>query len=374
MKMTAIQPVWTTFAVLGLFHVSFSAPKAYASDWSELASHPLLPPATASAQLDSILHPDSVPLPLPTYQKIFDAVDRTHLLTVLREMTGYLPVKVNGTTFQITNRYAPASKAQFRAYFKQYFQELGISTQEMSYNTKHRAGETQGHDLEAVLPGKSKDSVVIIVHYDSIGKRGQETANPGVDDDMTGMAIMLETAKLLAPYAGTLQHTIRFVAADYEEWAFPGLEGARFYAKYLKDLSVSQSFRILAAVDNEQSGWNCAKDRRCGDSSIGDTFDVFSCSGDSKNFNFKQIGDDLQKVAQTYSKLKVTRDCISENSDHYAMWEIGVPAVVFSEHRPFNNDHFDQRGRDTFDKIDQDYFFSIAQVGVTFAATLAGAE
>jgi hypothetical protein len=98
---------------------------------------------------------------------------------------------------------------------------------------------------------------------------------------------------------------------------------------------------------------------------------VFSCSGDGRGYSFNAIGDMFAETATTYSTLKVSRGCMAENSDHYAMWEIGVPAVVFSEHNPFNNDHFDQNGGDTFDKIDQDYFFKIAQVGVTFAAQLA---
>jgi hypothetical protein len=84
------------------------------------------------------------------------------------------------------------------------------------------------------------------------------------------------------------------------------------------------------------------------------------------------MGDALQQTATLYSGLKANRGCMGENSDHYAMWEIGVPSVVFSEHDPFNNPHFDQSGGDTYDKIDQAYYFKIAQVGVTFAATLAG--
>jgi hypothetical protein len=70
--------------------------------------------------------------------------------------------------------------------------------------------------------------------------------------------------------------------------------------------------------------------------------------------------------------MQTTRACMGENSDHYAMWEIGAPAVVFSVHDPFNNPHFDAEGGDTFDKIDQGYITRIAQVGITFAARVVG--
>jgi hypothetical protein len=80
----------------------------------------------------------------------------------------------------------------------------------------------------------------------------------------------------------------------------------------------------------------------------------------------------MENLVKDLSTLKVNRDCIGENSDHYAMWEIGVPAIVFSEHEPFNNPHFDASGGDFYEKIDQDYYFHIAQLGVTFAAHLVG--
>ncbi len=352
--------------ILGILETLSADSSAFASDWSKV--HYLPRSQLKMTPADS---------PRPLYQKIFQTVDQTRLQIALKEMTGTLPVTIHGSTYLITDRYSPLSKKNFRAYWLQYFESLGIPAQELSYPTQHSIGEPQGHNLEAVLPGQSKDSIVIIVHYDSIGPEGHESENPGVDDDMTGMAIMLETAKILVQYKGHLQKTVRFVAADYEEHANPGLEGARSYASYLKNISQKENFKIIAAIDNEQSGWSCAADNRCSEGKSGqpaDTFDVFSCAGEYEDFDFRPLGDALEKIALTYSQMKVQRGCMAENSDHYAMWEIGVPAVVFSEHNPFNNPHFDQNGGDTYDKIHQDYFFKIAQIGITFAASLIGIE
>ena len=290
------------------------------------------------------------------YKGIFAAVDQSHLQTLLKDMTGVNPVTVNGETFSITDRYSPATKANYRKYWLNYFKSLGMTTQEFAYHNTHGNGEADGHNVEAVLPGASADSVVIIVHYDSIGPNGPD--NPGVDDDMSGMAMMMETARLLAAQKGKLQHTVRFVAADYEEWG--GLEGARAYAKYISALAQKENFKIVSAIDDEQSGWNEGSDN---------VFDVFSCGGATDS---TAMGDMLAETATLYSGMTTTRACMGENSDHYAMWEIGVPAVVFSEHDPFNNPHFDQNGGDTYDRIDQGYYFRIAQVGVTFAARVVG--
>jgi Zn-dependent M28 family amino/carboxypeptidase len=223
-----------------------------------------------------------------------------------------------------------------------------------------------------VLRGPSADSIVVIVHYDSIGPRNGETLNPGADDDMSGMAIMLETARLLVAHRAQIANTVRFVASDEEELG--GLAGARNYAAHIKALSQSEGFALLAAVDDEQSGWNCSVDKRCGDNTF-PAFDVFSCgSGGGKTFNFPAIGDQLAAVAAAYSPLHVTRGCLGANSDHFAMWEIGVPAVVYSEHNPFANPHFDREGGDTFDKIDTSYLISIARPAIAFQAALAGIQ
>jgi hypothetical protein len=63
---------------------------------------------------------------------------------------------------------------------------------------------------------------------------------------------------------------------------------------------------------------------------------------------------------------------MGENSDHYAMWEIGVPAVVFSEHDPFNNPHFDA-GRRRYVRQDRPGLHLPHRPGrVTFAARVVG--
>ena len=293
------------------------------------------------------------------YQTIYTSVSKTSLQGLLKDMTGFNPVTVNGETFTIKNRYTPKDKANYRKYWSNYMKNLGYTVQEMAYDTQYNL-ESKGHNLEAILPGKSKDSVVIIVHYDSMGPHGSD--NEAVDDDMTGMAVSLETARLLVNYKDRLQYTVRFVAADYEEWApfgGQGLEGAREYAKYIEALSQRENFKLVAGIDNEQSGWKEGAER----------FDVFSCGGPT---NSDAMGDLLEDTARKYGQYPVTRDCMGENSDHYALWEIGVPTVVYSEHDPFNNPHFDHAGGDTYARINQDYYFKIAKIGVTFAARVVG--
>ena len=305
--------------------------------------------------------------------QIYQEVDRSRLLTHLKEMTGVLPMAVNGSTVFLTDRYTAKSKANFREYWKAYFRGLGIDVQEFAYPTAHREIEAQGHNLEAVLPGKSKDSVVFIVHYDSMGPSGHETQNPGVDDDMTGMSTLLETARLLSLHRDQLRYTVRFVASDFEEWGGPGLEGARKYAAYLKKLSTDQNFKLIAAIDDEQSGWNCAREGKCRGGTRTPTMLINDCATNGA-YASKAMSAAFIALAKRHSSMPVVTECAGQDSDHYAMWEIGMPAIEYGEFSWQNNDHFDDSGGDVYSKIDEDYYVSIARLGVTFSTTVAGLD
>jgi hypothetical protein len=299
---------------------------------------------------------------------IFDEVDGNRITQTMRELSGVVPVTVNGTSITLGERFSTAGRQKFRDYWSQKMSSLGLEINQFHYQAaRHpRAGD----NVEAVLRGPSANSVVVIVHYDSIGPRGRETSNPGADDDMSGMSIQLETARLLVAHRAQLTNTVRFVASDEEELG--GLAGARNYAAHIQALAQTEGFTLVAAVDDEQSGWNCSTDGLCGDNTF-PAFDIFSCgSGGGRTFDFTALGDQFAAISAKYSPLHVTRGCLGANSDHFAMWEIGVPAVVYSEHNPFANPHFDRAGGDTFAKIDTAYLTSIARPGITFQAWLAG--
>lgn len=288
--------------------------------------------------------------PAPQYQEVAAAVDPARLTGALADLSG--------------ERYDDTGRARFQATFTAKMNALGMDVTAFDYQWP--VSTRAGRNLEAVLPGRSADSIVIVVHYDSMGEPGQATINPAVDDDMTGMSILLETARVLAARKDRLQHTVRFVATDEEEEG--DLAGARTYAQGL----TARGVHVIAAVDDEQTGWSCAKDGVC-DPDAPLSFDIYSCTDDGLGYSFPALGDQLEQAAHDFSTLHTNRLCMGQNSDHYAFWEIGVPAVVFTEHEPFSNPHFD-RGDDTLERIDQTYFTSIAKPVVVFQAELAGLD
>jgi Zn-dependent M28 family amino/carboxypeptidase len=313
--------------------------------------------ARPSARVDAPPPPDAPPdAAQDRWLEIYNDVDGAHLMQLLADMS--------------SERYTDAGRQRFRDYWTQYMTGLGLTVTQLPYQAPNHP--RPGMDVEAVLPGASADSVIVIVHYDSMGPIGAEASNPAADDDMSGMAVMLETARILVAHQRELAYTVRFVATDEEELG--GLAGARYYATHIKAASQAGGFQLVAAVDDEQIGWDCHADGLCQDN-VWPAFDVFSCGkGSTGSYDFPAIGDRMQAIASAYSPLTVVRGCLGENSDHYAMWEIGVPAVVYSEHSVLSNPHFDFEGGDTLDKIAGDYLTSIARPAITFQAALVGIQ
>lgn len=333
-------------------------PDALTADGGGTSATPHAPPAGE----------DGGPTAGDPYAAIFAGVDKARLEKILREMTGYDPVTIDAQSVSIKERYTPASKALWRKYFTQYYTALGATVSESTFPVKNLVGETLGHNMEAVFPGTSKDTVVAIVHYDSTGAAGKEAQNPGVDDNMTPMAIQMEAARLLAHRR--LGKTLRFVATDYEE--ITTIEGGKAYLAALQAKAKADGFAITLAIDGELSGWNCFADKKCAQ---GGKLTIATGTCDGK-YAFPELGTHATDLATRYSKMKVSVECDDDTngSELYNFWKAGIPAFYFEEQDNDANDHFDENGGDTIDRIDMDYMFSIGQVAAVLIADAAGVE
>ncbi len=316
-------------------------------------------------------------------QTIFDAVDQQNIEKLLSEVTGAVPVTVDGATLHLSERWSAQGKASFRAYWKQYFTALGATVNEVPFPVdpadiapEHLVvGETVGHNVEAVLPGESADSLVIVVHYDSVGLQGMEKQNPGVDDDGSGLATLLEAARIFAAHAHR-KRTVRFVAADYEEIS-SDLLGDLAYVAYLQKEAKAKGFKIVAAADNDQTAWSCWDEHLCRKNAppANLAFRLTTCSGDSLGYDYPDLLKGARRIAATYSTMQVQAVCDgSGDTDHYAFWKAGIPAYVIEEIDADLNPHYDDNdtGDDTLAHVNTSYLFRIAQVAITYQAELAG--
>ena len=139
----------------------------------------------------------------------------------------------------------PGNKLAGEYLFAQY-KAFGYEPEYQWFAGRNALGGQTANVL-ATLKGTVNPELVYVVssHYDSVA------AGPGADDDSSGTAALLETARLLAKHPQPA--TIVFASFTGEE---AGLLGSREYVRR----AVENKVRIVGALNNDMIGW--ANDHR----------------------------------------------------------------------------------------------------------------
>jgi alkaline phosphatase isozyme conversion protein len=126
-------------------------------------------------------------------------------------------------------------EAQAASYIESVFKALGYSIENQPF-TGDAAGKTvSSANIVALKKGTSSQEIIVGAHYDS------SDGGPGADNNASGVAVMLEVAKLIQNT--TTPYTIRFIAFGAKE---SGLLGS--YA-YLNQMTQEEFENIIAMVD-----------------------------------------------------------------------------------------------------------------------------
>jgi len=124
-------------------------------------------------------------------------------------------------------------------YIYDEFEEMGLDVEfhEWNYAGFH------SRNIVATLPGtdiNSNSIFLMTAHYDTV------EGAPGADDDASGVAVVLETARVLSQYS--FNHTIRFIAFSGEEVA---TLGSYAYAKE----AYNREDNIVAVINADMVGY-----------------------------------------------------------------------------------------------------------------------
>lgn len=179
----------------------------------------------------------------------------------------------------------------------------------------------------AERPGLGARMLLIGAHYDSVKK------SPGGNDNASGVAVLLELARVLSTYVLPEDLTIYFVAFGAEE---DGLHGSRHFVERL-DAQQRQSFVAMLNYDMLGVG------------------DVLGVGGST------ELTDLAIRLAQqqgwTAQPLGVE---IEHRSDHAPFAAAGIRALVF--HAP-NDTHY-HKETDTPDRIQAGHLARFARLGL----------
>ncbi|MBE2222504.1 MAG: M20/M25/M40 family metallo-hydrolase [Anaerolineae bacterium] len=215
-------------------------------------------------------------------------------------------------------------------------------------------------NVVAVLPGRAENAgvVVIMAHYDNrpSGMTDGESKATGANDNGSGIALLLETARLLSSHEW--DQTVIFLATAAEE---QGTFGARHFAQD----AFLNSMNILATINYDAVG---------GRKDIPRSVRLFA-----PNLNFSQSGQ-LARYYEYVGGMYVPDfgvnviDALDREGrwgDHREFVNIGIPAVRLTE--SIEEADYVNSLQDTWDKIDYDYLQKVVQLNVAVAANIAGA-
>ncbi len=166
-------------------------------------------------------------------------------------------------------------------------------------------GEHAGTDPEAGY-------YVICAHYDAIGTRSRggwnwrEDPAPGADDNATGVALVLESARLLSTQS--FPWSIRFIAWSGEEL---GLWGSQHYAEIARE----EDHRILGVLNFDMVGFNDVVDR----------IELVSNPASAWLVGLLQDANQHYGIGLTVDALN---DRFAGLSDHAPFWARGYDAIL----------------------------------------------
>ena len=245
------------------------------------------------------------------------------------------------------NVWRPGSMAAAAGYIRTAFEEAGYEVNIQSFPSRGLSV----NNLEAVLPGHGAANEIIVVgaHYDSVA------GSPGADDNASGVAALLELARLLAGTA--LPRSVRFVAfANEEAPFFYGDEmGSNRYAARAQ----AQGERIEAMLSLETLGYYTDQP---GSQQYPFPFSLFY--PDTGNFiGFVGNLSSRALVRRAIGAFRATTSFPSEGvaapsgmegvhwSDHWSFWQAGYPAIMVTDTALFRYPHY-HAATDTPEQLD----------------------
>jgi Zn-dependent M28 family amino/carboxypeptidase len=190
-------------------------------------------------------------------------------------------------------------------YIVSAFKTIGYTPETQAFTAAAGNKSVTSANVVAVKTGTSPQEIIVGAHYDSTD------AGPGADDNASGVAVMLEVAKLVL--GATTPYTIRFIAFGAEE---SGLLGS--YA-YLNQMSQDEFQNIIVMIDLDSLV-------------AGDVAYVYSDEGQStvRDWALEWAlgnGFDLQTVRNVSLTYPDTNGIGS--SDYAPFQAVGIPYVYF---------------------------------------------
>jgi uncharacterized repeat protein (TIGR01451 family) len=300
-------------------------------------------PSPAEADATSIVIQEYDPL----IQNLVGSVSQTNIYTTILELQDddSLP---GWDARRSRYTYAPELSIE-RDYVHDRMAMLGLDVRYHNFSFSGRSLD----NIEGTLAGWGPGSdlvYVVCAHYDSVSENPYNAA-PGADDNASGVAAVLEAARVMSQYR--YRHTVRFVTFAAEE---QGLIGSYYYVAD----AYSEGTDIGGAVNLDMIAW---------DSNSDDVMEIHA----GTRVDSQALGTTFLNANTTYG-ISLVPELITHGattrSDHARFWNQGYPAILAMEDIQDYNPYY-HRTSDTLDKLDLPYATKFVETTVAALAELA---
>ncbi len=240
-----------------------------------------------------------------------------------------------------------------REYIRETLTQWGtVEVHEFKFN-----GKTHQNLILNLNSASNSDLPPILIgaHYDAV------PGTPGADDNATGVAVLLEMARVFA--SNPLKYPVKLVAFDLEEY---GLLGSTAYAEYLKDKE--QKLRLMLSLEmlgycNHAPGSQTYpdlikpfySDRANFIALVGNLSAIFDMNSLSKQM--KQHGTPTEILPDPSAGKLVP---ITGFSDHRSFWQQKYRAIMVTDTAMLRNPHY-HKASDTIETLNLDFLTNACQ-------------
>ncbi len=266
------------------------------------------------------------------------------VITNVKRLSGELPINLNGSPITITSRlYNNIGNEQTFQWTKARFLEYGLEIDSMvfSANGKNLFGIKYGN----IFPERI---CILGAHYDNIPTGA---IAPGADDNASGTAAVIETARILSNYQ--FPNTIIFALWDEEEL---GLIGSSAFATNFNINSDS----LLGYINLDMIGWDGNFDNKS----------EIHVRPVSNSMNLASITEKANVDYNVGLNLEIVNPG-SSNTDHAPFWTNNLSAIGINEEYQGDFNPFWHSLGDTLGNFNIPYYERNARLALATFSTLA---
>jgi len=248
---------------------------------------------------------------------------------------------------------SPRHLAAVESYIEKEFESYGLSVESDTFTYWGRGYRNVIGRLGAARSGPL---IILGAHFDSV------EGSPGADDNASGVAVLLEAARILSTLR--LRSQVLFCAFNLEEL---NMIGSTHFAKKLKtagaDIRAMVSLEMVGYTSVKPGGQQYPAGLRWFYPDRGDFIGVVG------NWRSSLLLRQFSRLLRQVRGLSVETLTVLGNgflvpqvrlSDHSPFWDLGYPALLVTDTSFFRNPHY-HGPSDTVETLDLDFMAKVCQ-------------